>query len=180
MDASDAIWNDVMEVKTAEKMFKARTLNVAFWRNLKRFFLILELLLFIFQFSDSILFLSGTPLHAHFYCVCFFAFQSDFFWLSIQKFNEYATVRSWYRLYHSIAYTTVSLIPQYRLYKGIYVGVSYTTVYLLSRVSILLVRHGAHNKYVNSIPCTRLYVGIVFMISRFSKFDQNKHNIILT
>ena len=35
---SDAIWNNVIEVGTAEKILKARTLNGAFWHYLKRCF----------------------------------------------------------------------------------------------------------------------------------------------
>ena len=35
---STAIWNDVLEVGTAKKILKTRSLNVAFLRNLKRCF----------------------------------------------------------------------------------------------------------------------------------------------
>jgi len=81
MEQSDAIWNYVLEVGTpanilndrrimmhfevgtAEKMLKARTLNCAFWRNLKRCFgsveknkdakrCIVTLFETMFQFSD--------------------------------------------------------------------------------------------------------------------------------
>jgi len=38
MEHSDAIWNDVLEVGTAEKKLKATTQNGAFWRYLKRCF----------------------------------------------------------------------------------------------------------------------------------------------
>ena len=41
---SDAIWNNVIEVGTAEKILKARTQNCAFWRFLKHFIRKLELL----------------------------------------------------------------------------------------------------------------------------------------
>jgi len=44
MELSDSIWNDGLEVKTAEKKMKSRTINGAFWRNLKRWFGSLEVL----------------------------------------------------------------------------------------------------------------------------------------
>jgi len=37
MGHSDALWNSVLEVETAEKKLKARKLNDAFWHYLKRF-----------------------------------------------------------------------------------------------------------------------------------------------
>ena len=75
---SGAIWNDVLVVETAEKMLKARTLNSAVCRYLKRWFYFLILWLSIYLRPPTYIMLD-----------CFFAFKSDLiFWLSIQKFTR--------------------------------------------------------------------------------------------
>ena len=83
---SDAIWNDVLEVGTAEKIMEPRSLSNAFWRYLKR------------CFYFSILWLSNhlcpTP-YIHIF-IAFFAYKSDFFFGFPKVYSyECATVRAW-------------------------------------------------------------------------------------